>query len=166
MAKKNIDTSNSVFLTKQGINELKKELKELTGKKRPSLVKRVARARDFGDLSENAEYSNAREELSFVEGRISEMEEVLSKAKLIKEEKNTAGKGKQKIIALGSKVTVNINDQKHVFNVVGEWEADPTNKKISHSSPLGKALIGKKIGDKVEVEAPAGKILYKVVEID
>ena len=166
MAKKDIDTSNSVFLTKQGIKELKEELNELTGKKRPALVKRVARARDFGDLSENAEYSNAREELSFAEGRISELEEVLSKAKLIKEEKNTTGKGKQKAVVLGSKVTVNINGQTHVFNVVGEWEADPTNKKISHSSPLGKALIGKKIGDKVEVEAPVGKILYKVLEID
>ena len=166
MAKKDIDTSNSVFLTKQGIKELKKELNELTGEKRPALVKRVARARDFGDLSENAEYSNAREELSFAEGRITELEEVLSKAKLIKEEKNTTGKGKQKAVVLGSKVTVNINGQTHVFNVVGEWEADPTNKKISHSSPLGKALIGKKIGDKVEVEAPVGKILYKVLEID
>ena len=166
MSKKDIDTSNSVFLTKQGIKELKKELNELTGKKRPALVKRVARARDFGDLSENAEYSNAREELSFVEGRISELEEVLSKAKLIKEEKNTAGSGKQKTVILGSKVTVNINGQEHVFNIVGEWEADPNKKKISNSSPLGKALIGKKIGDKVEVEAPAGKILYLIVEID
>ena len=166
MAKKNIDTSNSVFLTKQGIKELKKELKKLTGKKRPFLIKRVARARDFGDLSENAEYSNAREELSFAEGRISELEEVLSKAKLIKENKKIAGRGKQKAVALGSKVTVNINGQKHVFNVVGEWEADPTDKKISHSSPLGRALIGKKIGDKVEVDAPAGKIVYKIVKID
>ena len=166
MAKKNIDTSNSVFLTKQGINELKKELNELTEKKRPALVKRVARARDFGDLSENAEYSDAREELSFAEGRISELEEVLSKAKLIKEEKKITGKGKQKAVALGSKVTVNINGQEHVFNVVGEWEADPNKKKISDSSPLGKALIGKKIGDKVEVDAPAGKIIYKIIEID
>ena len=166
MAKKNIDTSNSVFLTKQGIKELKKELKKLTGKKRPFLIKRVARARDFGDLSENAEYSNAREELSFAEGRISELEEVLSKAKLIKENKKIAGRGKQKAVALGSKVTVNINSQKHVFNVVGEWEADPNEKKISDSSPLGKALIGKRVGDKVEVEAPAGKILYQVLEIE
>ena len=116
MAKKDIDTSNSVFLTKQGIKELKKELNELTGEKRPALVKRVARARDFGDLSENAEYSNAREELSFTEGRISELEEVLAKAKLIKEEKNTVGSGKQKAVALGSKVTVNINGQKR-----SEW---------------------------------------------
>ena len=166
MAKKDIDIQNSVFLTKQGIKELKKEINELKGEKRPALVKRVARARDFGDLSENAEYSNAREELSFVEGRISELEEVLSKAKLIKEEKNSSGKKKQKAVVLGSKVTVNINGQEHVFSVVGEWEADPTSKKISHSSPLGKALIGKKIGDKVEVEAPVGKILYKVIQID
>ena len=166
MAKKDIDTSNNVYLTKQGIKELKKELNELTGKKHPALVKRVARARDFGDLSENAEYSDAREELSFAEGRITELEEVLSKAKLIKEEKNSGGKGKQKAVALGSKVTVNINSQKHVFNVVGEWEADPNEKKISDSSPLGKALIGKRVGDKVEVEAPAGKILYQVLEIE
>jgi transcription elongation factor GreA len=163
MKQKQDAQNNEVFLTREGLEQLKQELKELTTAKQPDLIKRVARARDFGDLMENTEYSVAREELAFVEGRIAELEEVLAGAKVIAEEK---GKGKHKAVSLGSKVTVDINGKKHVFTVVGEWEADPVNKKISHSSPLGKALLGKKVGDKVEVEAPAGKITYKIVKID
>lgn len=156
------DLENQVFLTKEGIDELKKELQTMTSQKQPELIKRVATARDFGDLSENTEYANAREELSFVEGRIAELEEILAKAKVIVENGNNK---KSCGVALGSKVTVNVNGTKHVFTVVGEWEADPLAKRISHSSPLGKALLGKKIGDKVEVEAPAGKILYEILKI-
>ena len=152
--------NDQVFLTKKGLEDLKKELKELAETRKPELIKRVARARDFGDLSENAEYANAREELSFVEGRIAELEDLLVKAKVIVEDHN------HKSVILGSRVTVKVNGQKHIFNVVGEWEADPINKKISHSSPLGKALLGKKSGDKVEVEAPAGKLTYTVVKIE
>lgn len=155
--------NQQVFLTKEGLVNLKKELINLVEKRQPELVKRVARARDFGDLMENTEYANAREELSFVEGRIAELEEILTKAKIIREEKKK--KGGKKAVKLGSKVTVNINREKHVFTVVGEWEADPTAKKISHSSPLGKALLGKAIGDKVEVEAPAGKLVYLILKI-
>ncbi len=158
----NQDKKNQqVYLTKKGLEGLKKELKDLIEKKQPNLVKRVARARDFGDLSENTEYSNAREELSFIEGRIAELEEILTKAKVIKEEK----RGKKTAVVLGSRVSVNVNGKKNVFNVVGEWEADPVNKKISHSSPLGKALLGRRVGDKVEVVAPAGKIVYHILEI-
>jgi len=156
--------NEKVYLTHGGLEKLKEELKELTEIKKPELIKRVARARDFGDLSENAEYSNAREELSFIEGRIAELEELLTKAKVIVEEaKHT---GHQCMVALGSKVTVSVNGKKHLFVVVGEWEADPANKKISHSSPLGKALLGRKSGDKVEVEAPAGKLVYTIIKID
>lgn len=151
-----------VFLTKQGLDDLKKELDNLARVKQPDLIKRVATARDFGDLTENTEYANAREELAFVEGRIAELEEIVGKAKIIEEN----GKKGAKTVSLGSKVTVGLNGNKHIFHVVGEWEADPINKKISHSSPLGKALIGKKVKDKVEVEAPAGKILYTIIEID
>lgn len=156
--------NEEVFLTQEGLEDLKKELKELTESKKPELIKRVARARDFGDLSENAEYTNAREELSFIDGRIVELEELMIKAKVIVEEKG--GKNHRQAVVLGSKVTVSVNGTKHVFNVVGEWEADPANKKISHSSPLGKALLGKKSGDKVEVEAPAGKLIYTIIKID
>lgn len=155
--------NEDVFLTKEGLEELKKELKELTEKRKPDLIKRVARARDFGDLTENAEYTNAREELSFVEGRIAELEELMVKAKIIEEDNC---KNQHKTVGLGCKVTVKVDGQKHIFTVVGEWEADPTNKKISHSSPLGKALLGKKKGEKVEVEAPAGKLTYTIIAID
>jgi transcription elongation factor GreA len=159
----NSGLNNKVFLTKDGLEALKKELNILQGKKQPELINRVAKAREFGDLTENAEYSNAREELSFVEGRVAELEELLAKAKLIVEDKGSAKKCTE--VKLGSKVSVKVSGQEHLFTVVGEWEADPMLKKISHSSPLGKALLGKKIGDKVEVEAPAGKIIYEVKKI-
>lgn len=155
------DITNQVFLTREGLEDLKKELAQLTEVRQPELVKRVATARDFGDLMENAEYASAREELSFIEGRIAELEGILAKAKVIQEKK---GK-KKNSVSLGSKVTVQVNGSKHDFSVVGEWEADPEAKKISHSSPLGKALLGKRVGDKVEVEAPAGKIIYQIVKI-
>lgn len=160
MATKQID--NQIYLTTDGLKELKKELKFLVEEKHPKLIKRVARARDFGDLTENTEYSNAREELSFVEGRIEELEALITKAKLIAKSKS---KSLNKKVKLGCKVCVKVGRAKHVFEVVGEWEADPVNKKISHTSPLGKALLDKGKGDKVEVEAPAGKVVYEILEV-
>jgi transcription elongation factor GreA len=150
-----------IYLTAEGLAELKKEFEELSKVKRPEIVNRVSQARDMGDLSENAEYSAAREELSFIDGRIDELEELLKQATVIKET-HTAGK---QIIELGSKVSLKLDNQKEDYTVVGEWEADPTAKKISHESPLGKALLGKAIGEVAEVEAPAGKILYTIVAI-
>ncbi len=150
------------YLTAEGFAELKKEYEELVKAKRPEIVNRVAQARDMGDLSENAEYSAAREELSFIDGRIEELEELLKQAVVIKGDKKLSGK---QIVALGSKVSVTRNNRREDYTLVGEWEADPTEKKISHESPLGKALMGKAIGESVEVEAPAGKIIYTVVSI-
>lgn len=155
-----MNQDNGVYLTKDGLEELKNELHDLVGKKRPSLIKRVAKARDFGDLSENTEYANSREELSFVEGRIEELEDIIARAKVIQDDN-----GAHKMIKLGSKITVKVNGESHVYMVVGEWEADPMEKKISHDSPLGKALLGKKEGETVEVDAPAGKISYMVSKI-
>ncbi len=154
------DQVHEVFLTKEGLEELKTELKELVEKKRPKLIRRVAKARDFGDLSENAEYSTSREELALVEGRVEELEDIIARAKLIKQNGN-GGKN----IQLGSKITIKVNDTEHIYTVVGEWEADPMEKKISHDSPLGKALLGKKEGEMVEVDAPAGKLSYQIVKI-
>jgi len=153
--------TNGVFLTKDGYEKLQKELEDLKKNKLPKLVKRVAVARDNGDLSENAEYSSAREELSFLEGRVEELDDILTRAKVIKKA-NTNGK---KLVSLGSEITVKVNNGEHMFTIVGEWEADPMAKKISHDSPLGKALIGKKEGETVEVEAPAGKVIYEIVKI-
>jgi len=115
----------------------------------------------LGDLSEDAEFVSAREELSFIDGRIDELEELLKQASLISEDK----KNLSHMVELGSKVTVNVKGKNESFMVVGEWEADPMDKKISHESPLGKALLGKKVGEKVEVEAPAGKVDYTIVSV-
>ena len=155
--------SKKIYLTKEGLEELKKEFDELSKVKRPDVLLRVSQARSLGDLSENAEYVAAREELSFIDGRIDELEELLKQAVLIVE---SGSKNSNHTVKLGSKVTLNTKVKKEVFMVVGEWEADPKDKKISHESPLGKALIGKKVGEKVEVEAPAGKVLYTIVSVN
>ena len=152
-----------IYLTQDGLNELKKEYEELTKVKRPEVVVRVSDARNLGDLSENAEYVAAREELSFIDGRIDELEELLKQATLIHHD-NSKKNGK-KLVALGSKVILTVSGKKEEFTVVGEWEADPTEKKISHESPLGKALLGRQNGETVEVEAPAGKIQYTVLSV-
>ena len=151
--------AKQVQLTKQGFEELNQELGELVDVKRPKLVERLSYARGQGDLSENSDYINAREELEFLDGRIDELNEVLKNASVVK------GKNGKNGIDVGTKVTVRVNGQKHIFDIVGEWEADPVNKKISPNSPLGAALVGKKVGEKAEVEAPAGKVTYEILEI-
>ncbi len=152
--------TKKIYLTKDGLADLKKEYEELTKVKRPEVVTRVSDARNQGDLSENAEYVAAREELSFIDGRIDELEELLKQVSLIQEDKPNSS-----AIDLGSEVTLKISGKEEVYRVVGEWEADPAAKKISHESPLGKALLGKKSGESIEVEAPAGKIHYTIVSV-
>jgi transcription elongation factor GreA len=154
--------NKKVYLTQKGLDDHRKEFEELVKTRRAEVVERLSSAREMGDLSENAEYSAAREELAFIDGRIEELEQLLKQAVVIE----GAGHHKGKAVDLGSIVTVQIKGKKEVFTLVGEWEADPTEKKISHESPLGKALIGKTVGDDIEVEAPAGKMVYTVVSID
>ncbi len=154
------DMTKVIQMTKVGIEALSKELTELVKIKRPKLVERLTFARGEGDLSENADYQSAREELEFMDGRISEIEDVLKNASVI------STNGKNSNVGVGTKVTVRFNGEKHVFEMVGEWEADPVNKKISPESPLGKALFGRKVGDKTEVEAPAGNITYEILAIE
>ena len=151
--------SKKIYLTKEGLEDLKQELEELVKTKRPEVLDRVSQARNMGDLSENAEYTVAREELSFIDGRIDELEELLKEAVLISNNHSST-------IKLGSSVKVNTPDGNEEFTLVGEWEADPKERKISHESPLGKALLGKKVGETVEVEAPAGKIVYTIDAIN
>ena len=149
-----------IQMTKEGTKALKKELDQLVNEKRPKLVERLANARSQGDLSENSDYSNAKEELEFLDGRISELEYVLKTATIV------SGNHKKDGVGVGTKVTVKVNGQKHVYEMVGEWEADPVNKKISPESPLGQALVGKKVGEKAEVQAPAGKLIYEILAIE
>ena len=154
-----MDINHKTVMTKEGLVDLKSEYDELVNVNRSALVARLADARDLGDLSENSEYAAAKQDLAFIDGRIAELEEILHSAKVVA----THGKAS---VDVGCKVTLHVNGKKEVFTVVGEWEADPSQKKISHESPLGRALMGKKPGDAVEVEAPAGKILYKVLSIE
>ncbi len=154
-----MDLQNKIVLTAEGLTELKREHEELVSVKRPEAVTRLALAREAGDLSENSEYAAAKNDLSFIDGRIIELEEIIHGAKIV----TTHGRSH---VDVGCKVTVTLGNKKETFHLVGEWEANPMEKKISHSSPLGKALIGKKVGEKVEVEAPAGKNLYKILNIE
>ncbi len=150
----------SVQLTKNGYENLKKELEELENVKRKKAIDRLQKARAMGDLSENSEYTAAKEDLEFIERRITEIKEILHDAQIIEVDKN----GK-KIVQIGSSVIVEINGKKESFQIVGDFEANPMEKKLSHTSPIGQALINKKEGDWVEISAPAGKIKYKIVEI-
>ena len=157
---KHMNTINDkIQFTAQGLLEIKAELEALKATKLPATIERVARARDFGDLSENAEYHAAKEELSFIEGRVEELEGIILRSQVVKDKK------KNDSVGICCKVTVTISGKEHTYEIVGEWEADPLKKKISHTSPLGQALVGKKKGEKVEFEAPAGKVIYQIKKI-
>ncbi len=147
------------YLTHEGLGKLKEELRNLIDVKRPELALRIKSARDMGDISENSEYDAAREEQAFVEGRIAELEEIVKSS--VVSLNNAKG-----VVSVGSKVTVHIDGDKEVFHIVGAPEANPLEKKISHESPLGSALIGKKVGDKFQVDAPVGKLNYVILKIE
>lgn len=151
-------TQSNIQITKEGYTALKNELEALVAK-RPSVVDRLSNARSQGDLSENNDYHNAKEELEFLDGRIAELEQVLATAQVIRSKSSHT-------VDIGNKVKVKVDGSEQVFHIVGEWEADPKEKKISHESPLGQALVGKKVGDKVQVEAPAGKVIYQILGIE
>lgn len=144
-------------LTKEGVDELQAELKELIALRGP-IAERIRTAREFGDLSENAEYTSAREEQSKTESRIAEIENILQNVEIIKHQK-----GKQ--VSLGSSVTLKNDGKSKKFQVVGTVEADPLEGKISDESPIGKALMGKKVGDDVEIKTPAETVTYKIDSI-
>ena len=146
-------------LTKQGVEELKAELQELIGQ-RGVIAERIKTAREFGDLGENMEYTAARQDQERNESRIAEVEHILQNVKVI-----VAPKSDSKVV-LGSKVQLKSEDGKtKEFQVVGTVEADPLNGKISDESPIGKALLGKKEGEEVEIKTPAETATYKIVDI-
>lgn len=144
-------------ITKEGKAELEKELVELTSR-RGAVADKISEARDFGDLSENAEYDAAREEQGLLETRIAEIEDILNNADIIK----SSGKG---TIGLGSRVELKTGAKKVAYTVVGPVEADPLQGKISNESPIGMALYGKKVDDKVTITTPKGDITYTVVSV-
>lgn len=145
-------------LTQDGVDELKSEHTELIAQ-RPQVADRIKHARELGDLSENAEYQTAREEQDRLEARISELEHVLQNAKIIKKPKNDGQ------VRLGSSVILKDGGKPLHYQVVGTMEANPAAGKISDESPIGQALLGKKVGDKVDIKTPAGAHTYTVKEI-
>lgn len=145
-------------LTADGIKELETELEQLTSS-RGAIAERIKTAREFGDLSENAEYSAARQEQERTETRIAEIEHVLKNAEVISQPKN------KDVVELGNEVELKSNDGSKKFTVVGSMEADPLNGKVSNESPIGQALLGKKLGDDVEIKLPSKTITYKIESI-
>lgn len=149
-------------LTKHGYEALEQELKNLKAVERPNIIAAIAEARSHGDLSENAEYSAAKEKQSFIEGRIQELEAVISRAQVIDHTLN-----KNDVIRFGATVLLvdEDTDAEQSYQIVGDYEADIEKKKISLSSPLAKALIGKEVGDVAEYTAPGGKKSFEILEI-
>ena len=145
-------------LTQDGVNVLKAEHAGLVGQ-RVNVAARIKAARELGDLSENAEYQTAREEQDRLEARISELEHVLQNSQIIKKPKNDGH------VRLGSSVALRNAGKPLHFQVVGTMEADPAHGKISDESPIGKALLGKQVGDRAEIKTPAGVHAYKITEI-
>lgn len=155
--------NEEVLLTKEGLNNTKEEYELLTSVKRAEVAQRIKEAREFGDLSENAEYDAAKLEQAELEARIKKLEDMLRNAKLIDETEVING-----IVNIGNKVTIKDTktDKVSVYHIVGAAEADPFKGKISNESAVGKALISRGKGEVVEVEVPNGKIYYEIVEVE
>jgi transcription elongation factor GreA len=153
---------DKIPMTPGGHEALQEELKNLKTVERPTIVKAIAAAREHGDLSENAEYHAARERQSFVEGRIGELEDTTKRAEII-----DTTKLKGKTVRFGAKVKLadEETDEEATYQLVGEFEADIEKRKISIMSPLGKALIGREMGDSVEVTTPNGVRYFKVMSV-
>jgi transcription elongation factor GreA len=147
------------YLSREGLDKLRQELEEMTSVKRPEVAQRIHDAKEHGDLSENAEYEDAKNEQAFVEGRIQTLEALIKNATLIDENHSNDH------VQIGSTVKVSGPDGSQSFTIVGSTEAKPTEGKISNESPVGRALLGKKKGENVTVQVPAGDIAYKIVSI-
>jgi transcription elongation factor GreA len=157
-----MSANEPVYLTTEGIKNLRKELDHLISVKRPELAKRLRHAIQQGDLSENADYTAAKEEQGFLEGRIQQIEAMLMRAKIIEENSPTDK------ASLGNRVTVieEGESESESFQIVGPAEAHPAKGKISYESPLGQALLDHRVGDKATVDAPGGEIVFKIVKIE
>jgi transcription elongation factor GreA len=151
MAKKHL-------LTQEGLDKLKKELETLTGQRRKEVIERIQEAVAHGDLSENADYAQAKEEQSFIEGRIQELEEILKNAEIIH---SNGGN----VVSVGSTVKVKAGDNERTYTIVGSNEANPAEGRISNESVVGQKLIGAKPGDKISIDTPGGKVIYEILTI-
>lgn len=158
------DDDDQTLVTKEGLKKLKDELETLKTVRRAEVAQRLKEAISYGDLSENSEYEEAKNEQAFVEGRIMELEQKIKNAKIISDKKET----KHKEAEIGSTVTVrNVtdDDEEERFTIVGSTEADPLDRKISNESPLGKALLGNRKGETISVNSPSGTLKYEIVNV-
>ncbi len=151
--------TKTTYISKDGLDKLRAELDEMLSVRRPEIAQRIHDAKEHGDLSENAEYEDAKNEQAFVEGRIAALEAMIKNATLIDEHAATDHVG------IGSTVTVAIDGETETFTIVGSAEAKPTDGKISNESPVGRALLGRRKGDKVVVKVPAGDFTYTITRI-
>ncbi len=147
------------YLSKEGLTKLRSELDEMISVKRPEVANRIHDAKEHGDLSENAEYEDAKNEQAFVEGKIQTLEALIKNATIIDENHSTEH------VQIGSTVSVESGDGAETFTIVGSAEAKPGEGRISNESPVGRALLGKRKGDKIVVRVPAGDFSYKIVSI-
>ena len=151
------------YISAKRLEEVKKEIEELKNIERKEIAKRIEEAKSLGDLSENAEYIEVREEQAFNEGKIEEYEVLIREAIIIEEEKGVGGL----VVKVGDVIEVESEQKDHKdFKIVGSNEADPVNGKISNESPMGRALLGKMPGAKVATDTPSGKVSYKMIRIN
>jgi transcription elongation factor GreA len=152
-----------VILTYEGLKKLEEELEQLRGPKRMEIKERIKTALSFGDITENSEYDEAKNEQAYIEGRIAQLETMLKNARVIDEDDVSTDK-----VTIGSKVTLLDLDSKEedVYTIVGSTEANPAQMKISNESPVGSALMNKKKGNTVEVMVPDGTLRFKIVKIE
>jgi transcription elongation factor GreA len=149
-----------VLLTKDGLKALEEELQQLVNVRRNEVAERIRQARDFGDIAENAEYTEAKNEQSLVEGRIQTLEVMVRNAVMIEEEPRQKG-----VVAVGSQVRVSSDEGEESYTIVGAAEADPLAGRISNESPLGRAMLGHKAGDEVEWTSPMGTSRVKILSV-
>ena len=151
--------SKTTYISKDGLEKLRAELDEMLAVRRPEIAQRIHDAKEHGDLSENAEYEDAKNEQAFVEGRIQALEAMIKSASIIDEHSGSDH------VQIGSTVTVTIDGESETFMIVGSAEAKPAEHRISNESPVGRALLGRKKGDKVVVKVPAGDFAYTITDI-
>jgi transcription elongation factor GreA len=159
----NNHSKDKLIISEEGLNKLKEELHHLRGAKRKEIAQRIKEAREMGDISENSEYEEAKNEQAFVEGRIKDLEEKIRKAEVIKEDEIDTTE-----VNIGTRVKLldKQREEEVEYKIVSSAESNPDENKISNESPIGKGLLGHKIGEKVEIEVPAGTLEYEILAIE
>jgi transcription elongation factor GreA len=157
-------SNNTIYMTKEGYEKLESELEYLVSVRRREVADQIAEAKAEGDISENAGYDEAKNAQAFLEGRIRELENRIRNAQIIEDDVDSPAN----VVALGRSVVVQEigEDTKEGYTIVGSVEADPKNGRISNESPMGKSLLGKKVGDKITVKTPNGEIQFKILKVE